>query len=78
MKNFIYFLEACFALVGAWTVFYKLGESSGKTEMNAYYCDNVIKVYSLKEIEDLIHLWDCSEKTKPLIMINPEMWKYFT
>ncbi len=77
MNNVLFSVIFLFAMTGAWFTFYKIGEKVGSTRMNNYYCDNLIRVFTLADIDELVSQWEWSEKTEPFIIVNPVKWKYF-
>ena len=77
MNIFLFSVLSLFAMLGSWFAFYKIGEKVGSDRMNNYYCDNLIRVFTLAEIDELVSYWECSEKTEPFIIVNPIKWRYF-
>lgn len=77
MKTAIYIIAGLFALAGAWFAFYKIGYKVGFHRMNNYYCDNLIKIFTLKDMDELFTIWEGTEKTEPCIIVKPEKWKNF-
>ena len=75
MNNVIYILAGI--QIGAWSLFYKIGYKIGFTKKNNYYCDNMIRVFALKDMDELFDIWKGTEKSEPCIIVKPEKWYYF-
>lgn len=77
MNIYLYILFGVFALSGAWFTFYKIAEKIGMHQVNNYYCDNLIRVFTLADIDEIVSFWEGTEKTEPFLIVNPNKWKYF-
>ena len=71
------YILGIFALIGIWFIAEKIGFKAGFHQMNNYYCDNLIKVVTLKDMDELFDIWEGTEKTEPCIIVKPEKWKFF-
>jgi len=77
MSKLFYIFFGAFSLAGAWFVFRKAGYKTGHYIVDREYSLEKVLILSLKDMEEIIEQWNYSDRNEPLMILDPERWKYF-